>query len=523
MSFIGAKVNVKKIREILRLKFGCLPYSNRAVGQSVRCSPSTVTDTVLRFVASNLTWPLPDEMSDAELERKLYSSKRDGVASSKVEPEWALVHRELRRKNVTLALLWTEYKTQHVDHGYEYSRFCELYSLWRGRLSLSMRQIHTFGEKCFVDFAGHTVAVGSPGNGDGFEAQIFVAVLGGSSYCYVEALRAQDLPCWISAHVNMLRFFGGAPAVVVPDNLKSGVKSPDFYDPEINPTYQEWAEHYGVAVLPARVRRPKDKAKVEVAVQVVERWVLAALRNRTFTNLTELNEAIDELMDRLNRRGFRKMPGSREQLFREHERPCLRQLPSEAYEVGIWIRERKVAFDYHVQVEERHYSVPYELAGKKVAVRLSTRTVEIFHDGLRVASHPRRYDSGGPLTVAEHMPSHHRAYADWSPERLLQWAGEIGEPVREFCKELMGRRNHPEQGFRACLGILRLAKEHGNDALVAACRKGFRLRSFSYRTIQSILKHNLQNQPEREQPGSERPVQAHENLRGSGYYRTEVA
>jgi transposase len=517
MAFCGSRISMKKIREILRLKYGDPPFSHREIGMAVNLSASTVGDVVLRFNASGLRWPLSPELDDAALERHLYASKRAGVVTSKVMPDWKYVLSELKRKNVTLALLWDEYKSQHGENGYEYSRFCQCFAQWHKRLNLSMRQVHRYGEKCFVDFAGQTVPILDSKTGEVVtEAQIFVGVLGGSNYTYAEATGAQDLPCWIQAHVRMLQFFGGAPQIVVPDNLKSGVTKPDYYDPVINPTYQEWAEHYSVAVLPTRVRKPKDKAKAEVAVQLVQRWILAALRNRMFYNLDELNEAIGELLVKLNRKRFKKVAGSREQLWTEHERAELRPLPDRPYDFGLWSRQLRVPFDYHISAGGRLYSVPHPLADQKVEVRLSASFVEVFHQHQRVASHRRRFGSGPPITLPEHMPSHHRAQAEWTAERVLNWASQLGTSVRQFCDELMQRRAHPEQGFRTCLGVIRLAKQFGDQRLDAACRKAIRIQSFSYKSVKSMLISNLQDQPERVL--SLTAPEFHENVRGATYY-----
>lgn len=518
MSYCGSKISMKNIREVLRLKFGDPPFSHRDIAVATLVSPATVSDVWLRFKAAGLRWPLLDDISDVALEEKLYPSKRLGAVSDKVLPDWQFVHAERKKKDVTLALLWEEYKGPHGEKGYEYSAFCQGYRAWRGTLNLSMRQVHVYGEKCFVDFAGHTVQIVDPVTGEVAQAQVFVGVLGGSNYTYVEALPSQNLSCWISAHVNMMAFFGGSPRVVVPDNLKSGVKKPEYYDPEINPTYQEWAEHYNIAVLPARVRRPKDKAKAEVAVQLVQRWVLAALRNRTFYSIAELNEAIDVLQDRLNRKAFKKMPGSREQMFQERERSQLQPLPRQPYDLGIWSGETKVPFDYHITADGRLYSVPYQLADKRVRVRLSALLVEIFHEGIRMASHRRLFGQGPAATIADHMPSNHRAYSQWTPKRVLAWAGEIGESVNLLCEGIMARRSHPEQGFRACLGVIQLAKKYGREPLMAACSKCVRIRAFSYKSVNLMLSKNLQERPDPDSPSTPVDTELHENIRGAAYY-----
>lgn len=516
MSFCGSKLSMRDIREILRLKHAEKRLSHRAIGQSIRISPSTVGDVYLRFVASGLSWPLPDDLTDLMLEQRLYASKRFGVATKKQEPDWGEVHKEMAAPDTTLALLWSEYKEKSGDQGYEYSRYCKLYSEWRSRLNLSMRQVHIYGHKTFVDFAGRTVPILDERTGDlKFDAQIFVGVLGASSYTFAEAVASQDLACWIHAHVKMAEFFGGVSEIYVPDNLKSAVKRPDFYDPEINPTYNEWAKHYNVAVVPARVRKPKDKAKAEVAVQLVQRWILAALRHRTFYSLAELNEAIAVLLDRLNARPFKRMPGSRKELF-QREREFLQPLPSRPYEFGIWMTGVKVPFDYHIKAGERLYSVPWRLAEQRIDVRLSVNTVELYHQGVRIYSHKRAYGQGPAICEDDHMPSHHRAYAEWNPDRIVAWANEVGSCVALFCRELMDRRAHPELGFKACLGVIRLADKYGKARVELACGKAIRIRSFSFRCVDSILKNCLQDQPDPESLSL--PERPHENLRGAAYY-----
>lgn len=516
MSFCGSKLSMRDIREILRLKFGETKLDHRAIGMAVGISPSTVSDVALRFKASELDWPLPDGLSDVLLEQRLYASKRLGVTTQKVVPDWQFVHSELARPDMTRALVWTEYKAEHGERGFEYSRFCEGYAQWSGKLNLSMRQVHTLGEKCYVDFAGRTVPIVDERTGEVlFEAQIFVGVLGGSSYTFVEAVASQAIPCWIQAHVKMLEFFGGVPQIIVPDNLKSAVTKADYYDPELNPTYNEWAKHYSVAVVPARVRKPKDKAKAEVGVQLVQRWILASLRNRTFYTLDELNEAIAALLDQLNRKPFKRMPGSRSERFQQ-ERAVLRPLPARPYDLGIWSKGVRVPLDYHVKAGDRLYSVPYRFADQKVEIRLSASMVEIFCSGQRVASHKRAFGEGPPITDPDHMPSSHRAYAEWTPERVIAWANEVGGPVAEFCNSLMARKAHPEQGFRACIGVIQLSKKYGAENLSAACRKANRLRSFNCRTVRSILKNNLQEHPEPRITELLEPL--HENIRGASYY-----
>jgi transposase len=512
-----AKITVRKIREILRLKLGDPIKSNRFAGTACGVSSSTVSDILLRFRAAGLDWPLPSEMTDQKLEAKLYNLEAFRPTEGMVVPDWAIVRAELGRKNVTLALLWQEYKVENDANGFSYSWFCERFQHWQRKLKTFMRQTHKYGEKCFVDFAGTTMPI-DPVTGEVRQAAIFVAVLGGSSYTFAEAVLGQDVASWLRAHDKMCVFFGGISEVIVPDNLKSAINKASFYDPEINLSYAEWSEHHGVVILPARVRRPKDKAKAEAGVQVVQRWILARLRNVNFYCIDDLNEAIDGLLVDLNRRPMKKLGVSRELLFLEREKAALRPLPVAPYAFGLWLGPSRVAFDYHIMVEERAYSVPYTYADKKVTIRVGYSVIEVFYERERIASHRRCRGTGLAVTLAEHMPSHHRAVASWNAERILNWAGEFGPSVREFCDLLMQHRQHPEQGFRACLGVLRLAKKFGKPALHAACAKAIRIRAYQYSSVKSILSRNLQDQKENEPTGSPAIVADHENIRGPEYF-----
>jgi transposase len=381
-----------------------------------------------------------------------------------------------------------------------------------------MRQVHRAGEKLFVDYCGTTVPVLDALTGEPRAAQIFVAVWGASNYTYAEATWSQGLADWIGSHVRAFEFAGGLTEVVVPDNLKSGVSRPCRYEPELNPTYQELAMHYGVAVLPARVRRPRDKAKVEVGVQVVERWILARLRHRRFFSLSELNEAIGELLARLNERPFHKLPGSRRSLFESLERPALRALPAERFTYAEW-KKARVHVDYHVEVEGHYYSVPYQLVSQELDVRVTARTVECFTQSKRVASHLRSFRRGAHTTQDEHMPRPHREYAQWTPERLVSWARKAGPSVAGLVEAVMATRVHPQHGFRSCLGILRLGERYGAERLEAACQRALQIGAASYRSVSSILKSGLDQQPATEPPPAR--SLAHENLRGASYYQTE--
>ena len=505
---------MRKLREVLRLKFET-DLSNRRVARSCGVSRPSVAEYLQRFKEAGLSWPQAAEFDDATLERALYPPAPVLPAAERTVPDWAHVHRELRRKGVTLTLLWHEYKAAHPE-GFQYSWFCDQYRAWAGKLDVVMRQEHRAGEKLFVDYAGQTVEVVDPRTGEIREAQVFVAVLGASNYTYAEATWTQQLPDWIEAHVRAFEFLGSVPELIVPDNLRSGITKAHRYEPDVNPTYADLANHYGVAVLPARARRPRDKAKAEAGVLLVERWILAVLRHRTFFSLQELNREIARLLERLNARPFKQLPGSRRELFDQFDRPALRPLPAQPYEFAEW-KKVLVNIDYHVEVDGHYYSVPYALVRKKLEARFSARTVECFHKGQRVASHPRSYLKGHHTTVAEHMPESHRQYAEWTPERLIGWAEKTGPATASVVRTIMQRRTHPQQGFRACLGILRLGKGFGDERLEAACRRALKLNACSYKSIDSILRQGLDRQALPEQQELELSLE-HGNIRGSDYY-----
>jgi transposase len=478
-------------------------------------SRSSVGEYERRFAASGLTWPLPEALSDRELERRLFPPPPAVPADTRVVPGWAAVHRELRRPGVTLMLLWEEYRAAHPE-GFGYSWFCKRYEDWSGSLDVVMRQSHRAGEKLFVDYAGHTVEVVDPASGEIRTAQIFVAVLGASNYTYAEATWSQGLADWIGSHVRAFAYFDGAPAILVPDNLRSGVSKAHRYEPDVNPTYLELANHYGVAVVPARVRKPRDKAKAETGVQIVERWILAALRHQSFFSLSALNTAIAALLERLNQRPFKKLPGSRRTAFETIDRPALRALPLTPYVYATWKRVR-VNIDYHVEVDGHYYSVPYTLVKQALDVRLTEHTVECFHQRHRIASHVRSPLKGRHTTIAEHMPKAHREFAEWTPERLVRWAEKTGPATAGVIAHIMANRPHPQQGFRSCLGILRLGERYGNERLEAACRRALRLDACRYKSIESILQRGLDRQALPEQQSLDLPA-AHDHLRGPGYF-----
>jgi transposase len=504
------RVSMRKIRDILRLQAAGL--SSRQIAASAALARSTVAECLQRAALAGVAWPLPDALDEAALERRLYPPV---VASEPRAPvDFAHVQCELRRRGVTLTLLWEEYVRAQPD-GYRYSRFCELYRAWLGRVDVVMRQEHRAGERLFVDYAGQTVPVLDRRTGELRPAQVFVAVLGASSYTYAEASWSQSLADWLGAHSRALAFLGGVPQIVVPDNLRSAVSRAHRYEPEINPAYQQWADHHGVAVLPARVRKPRDKAKAEAGVLLVERWILARLRNQAFHSLEALNAAIRELLAALNQRPFRKLPGSRASVFAEVDRPALRPLPAQPYVHADWKRAR-VGLDYHVEVDGHYYSVPYGLARQSVDLRITAGTIEVLHRGQRVASHVRSPLPRGHTTVAEHMPSHHRHQAEWNPERLLRWATTIGPQTAAAVQHLLTQRRHPEQGFRAAMGTLRLAREVGPERLEAACTRALALGACRYRSLKAILDAGLERQPVTPPTSTELPL--HDNVRGAQYY-----
>jgi len=506
---------MRQIREVLRLRLG-EKLSGRQVSAAAGLPLTTVWDYVDRAHRAGLGWPLPEELDDAQLEALLFVSAARPPSPCRPLPDWAQVHREIRRKGVTLQLLNLEYLEQHPD-GYQYSQFCELYRRWQRGIDLVMRQEHRAGEKMFIDYAGQTVAVIERATGVITEAQIFVTVLGASSYTYAEAFPSQELPYWIAGHAHALSFYGGSARLWVPDNLRSGVTKSHRYEPVINRTYEEMATHYGCAVLPARPRKPRDKAKVELGVLLVERWILARLRNRTFYSFAELNAAIRELIDWLNQRPFKKLPGSRLSLFEELERPALRPLPATPYEFALW-QTAKVNLDYHVEVDRHYYSVPYQLVRETCDVRLTASVVEILLRGRRVASHLRSYQRGRHTTDAAHMPESHRRHLEWTPGRIVSWAQKTGPATAELAEGIMKSRPHPEQGYRSCLGIMRLGRRFGDDRLEAACKRALSVRAFSYRSVESILKNGLDRQPLPEQPAPTRH-RSHANLRGPAHYK----
>jgi len=507
---------MRKIKEVLRLKWAH-KLSNRKIAESCFISRSTVADYLLRAKLAGLSWPIAPELDDAAIENLLFPVTDKSIPAERRMPDMEYLYQELKRKSVTIQLLWYEYKQANTD-GYQYSQFCNLYRQWVKKLDLTLRQEHRAGEKLFIDYAGQTVSIVDPKTGEITEAQIFLAALGASNYTFVEASLSQDLPSWIKSHVHAFEFFGGVAEILVPDNLKSGVTNPCRYEPDINPTYQDLAEHYGTTVIPARSRRPKDKAKVESAVFVAERWILAALRNHTFFSLAELNRAIAEKLHDLNNRKFQKLNTTRRQLFETIDRPALKPIPSRPYEYAEWKRAR-VNIDYHIEIDRHYYSVPYQLAREQVDVRLTSSTVEVLFKNRRVASHQRDYRKGAFITLTEHMPKSHQRYLEWTPSRIIRWAEKNGPKTEKLITRILDSRTHPEQGYRSSLGIMHLGKAYSPERLEAACERALFINAYSYKSVQSILKKGLDQQPFLfEQIENTQPLN-HHNIRGKHYYQ----
>ena len=515
----NTRLLMRQIREVLRLKYGGgLSLSNREIGRGCGMGKTAVGECLARARQAGLNWPLPEGLGDAELEARLYPEAAAPPRSELPLPDFQYVHDELRRHkrvNLTLDLLWREYLEQQ-SAGYQYAQFCKLYARWKGKLDYVMRQAHKAGEKLFVDYTDG-LALTDPKTGERIPTQIFVAVWGCSNYTYAEASLSQKIPSWVNAHVRAFGYFNCAPHALVPDNLKSAVLKPCYYDPELNPSYAELAAHYGAAILPARVRKPRDKAKVEGGVLIVQRWILAVLRHRTFHSLAELNAAIQELLERLNTRLLRKEGRSRRELFEALDQPAARPLPDRPYQYAEW-KKPTVNIDYHVEADHHRYSVPFGLLREKLDVRLTALTMEAFLKGERVAAHVRSYIAGGCTTLKEHMPPSHQKHLEWPPSRLVAWASQTGPATAGVVEKIMAGRIHPEQGYRACLGVMRLGKNYGNDRLEAASRRALHFNACSFGALKSILTAGLDRLADGQEPGGQATLPLHDNVRGGGYY-----
>lgn len=507
------KVSMRKIKEVLRLKHE--QVGNREIARRLNVSAGSVSNYLTRAKSAGLVWPLPDDWSEDKIYNILFPAHKKVPHSM---PDFGKIHKELKRKGVTLMLLWHEYQLQNPD-GYSYSRYCELYQEFSAKLNPSMRITHRAGEKLFVDYSGLTVPWVDKNTGEIHHAQIFVAVLGASNYTFVEASASQSLFSWVRSHVHAFDFFAGVPVCLVPDNLKSGVTKSHLYDPDVNRTFQELADHYNVAVVPARSRTPKDKSKVEVGVQGIQRWILAPLRDVTFFSVDDINQAIKPLLQAYNERSFYELEGSRLSQYLEVDKPALKALPSRPYVYAEWKKVRSGA-DYHVAIEKHYYSVPHRYLKETIDVRMTPATIECFHRGNRIAIHQRSHRPGH-TTIHEHMPRAHQDYAEWTPQRMHSWANSIGPNTGRLIKALTETHKIPEQSFRSCLGILRMSKTYGNERLENAAIRALHIGAIRYKNIESILRSGLDQQP-LPLPASEstaaEPTQLHDNIRGSKYF-----
>ncbi len=510
-------LSMRKIKEILRLKQAGL--TDRQIGQSLSLSHTTVSTYLQRAEDAGVSGPLAEGMEESQLQTLLGNASSQPSSPSRPLPDMNYLHQELKRKGVTRQLLWEEYRSQHPD-GYGYTQFCEYYSRWKQQLSPVLRQRYLAGEKTLVDWAGATLGWLNAAEKREEEAFLFIAVLGASNYTFAQAFAHQQLDAWIEAHIHAFEFFGGVSQVLVPDNPRTGVHKACYYEPELNRTYAEMAHHYSTVVIPTRPYAPRDKAKAESAVQHAERRLLAALRDQTFFGVGQINTALRPLLSQLNERPFQKMEGSRRSLFEQLDQPALQPLPSHRYQIGYW-REAKANIDYHVQVDWHAYSVPYPLTQQRVDVRLSARTVEIFHQGRRVALHVRSFERGGFTTDPAHRPKAHQHHLEWTPSRLIDWGKTIGPYTGQAVQALLESKPHPEQGYRACLGLMRLARDFGQERMEAACRRALHLPTVSYKSVHSILKTRLDQQPlPAAEPARSVPPSSHANLRGATYYQT---
>ncbi|MCP4044612.1 MAG: IS21 family transposase [Gammaproteobacteria bacterium] len=506
----ATRTTMRKLRDVLRLRFEA-GLSYRQINASTKVSVGLIQKLMTQAEELELTWPLPPELDDNQLAGLFYPKADTRTSFRHQVPDWPTLHQELKRKGMTKQLLWEEYTQQYPNRCYSYSQFCDRYSHWRRLQKRSMRQQHKAGEKCFVDYCGQTVPIVCASTGEARMAQIFVGVLGASNYTYAEATLTQSLPDWLSSHVRTFEYFGGTSAIIVPDNLKSGVSKACRYDPHLNPSYQQLASHYQVAVIPARPYKPKDKSKAEVGVQIVERWILARLRHHTFFSLAELNQCIRALLVELNQKPFKQLPGNRQQAFEQLDKPALRPLPKHPY-CYVDIKPVKVNIDYHVQYEDHHYSVPHQYVGENLELHAGDTLITLYFRQQSVASHPRSFRPG-TTTEPTHMPKRHQKHQQWTPGRLKNWANKIGPDVLQWVDTQLTTKDHPEQAYRVCLGLLNLSRQYPSERLNAACRIANKAGLLLLKQIKSILVSNQDRLPEQLSLDTELP-QDHENIRG---------
>jgi transposase len=500
---------MRKIKDVLRLKLDA-KLSHEQIAGALGISKGVVTKYVGLAAAAGLDWPAVQDADEITLERRLLVAPQK--PRNHVQPDYGRLHQELRRKGMTLMLLWEEYRADHADRQtYAYSQFCDNYRRFARRLKRSMRQIHRGGEKLFIDYAGPTIALT-----DGSRAHIFVAAMGASSYTFACATPRETMADWLESTARALSFYGGVTQLIVPDNPRALIADANRYEPRSNDTVLDFARHYGTSILPARPYHPQDKAKAESAVQIVERWIMARLRHQQFASVHEVNQAVTPLLTRLNEKPFQKLPGSRASTFAALDAPALLPLPLQRYEMAHF-KTVKAHIDYHVEVERHRYSVPHALVGQVLEARITTAVIELMHRGQRVASHARSSQHGGFTTIAAHMPAAHRAHMEWTPQRLINWGQSIGPATAEAVTRLMQENKHPEHGYRACLGLLSLAKRFGKPRLEAGCTLALQIGACQYRHVRDILVNN------RDQSA---PVTAgdwvspnHAHVRGPGYYQ----
>lgn len=507
---------MRKIKEVLRLKYDC-SLSAREIGRSCQVSRSTIADYLMRARAAGISWPEATTLTDTQIDERLFPQP---VPSSikRPEPDYEYIYNELckyRKFNLTLIQVWLEYKEEHPD-GYQYSQFCDRYRRWKGKLDYYMRQEHRYGEKVFIDYSDG-LSIVDMATGEIIPTQLFLAVWGASNYTYAEATLSQTLPEWIGAHRRALEYFRCAPRVLVPDNLKSGVSKACKYEPELNPTYADMAEHYGCAVIPARPRKPRDKAKAEAGVLIAQRWILAVLRKRTFYSLAELNAAIRECLELLNTRPMRRLKKSRREVFESLDRPSALALPVRPYEYAEWLKAR-VGFNYHIEVDNHSYSIPFQFLHEKLDVRLTATTIEAFRKGERVAAHARFYVKGGYTTLKEHMPPEHRAYAEWNPSRFIKWADKTGAATARLVEKVLAGRTYPEQAYKTCMGIIHLSRHYESERVEAAAERALKYNACSFRSMKAILAAGLDKQPDSRETG-QMSLPLHQNIRGKEYYQ----
>jgi transposase len=521
------RIPIATLKQLVHLQSSEL--TTREIGRALNLSQGAVWKYLSAIRRAAISVADLQSLAETELEQRVWQARARSPRRERtrvlppppspravVLPDCVAIHTQLKRhKHVTLQLLWEEYHATHGAAALRYSSFCERYRLWVKRLQRSMRQRHYAGEKLFVDYAGRTVPIYGASGREAYCANIFVSALGASGYAYAEATRTATLPDWLGSHVRMLEFYGHAPTILVPDNPRVGVTKADRYEPELQRSYEEMAAHFSIAVIPARPYKPRDKPKVELTVLLVCRWVLARLRHQRFFSLEELNAAIRPLLTELNERPFQKLPGSRRSVFETLDRPAMRALPATPYVYAEWKRVR-AAFDYHVDVDRHYYSVPHALVGQELWARFSAAVVEVFHRSQRVASHVRSYQQGQHTTIPEHMPKSHREHAQWTPARLIHWGASIGVATAALVEHLLKSKAHPEQGYRACLGLLSLSRQYGQGRLEAASALALKLHSPTRKSVLSILKTGRDQRPLANP--EQRDLPEHSNVRGPNYY-----